>query len=811
LRVKASDTIKVDGYVPHELMALAILVEYEVGIPTQQRIQNNAQTILQSTAATGKTTTTVSLGVSVYIPFDGEGVIMCNSSSEQRVLSPRDFADREREFDDLAVTTSLRGNDAWTILAPKVVYMDLGGDSLSIQEDAAQPKQRGNRVSRARKASDDDDRDRDEDEDGNVAELGGRDHVTVGFDLAIKDTISRKLICQEYWVPATGSAGLRRLDDIDDVDDEDDDRPDRGAKRRLSLKPSIRESMEMPRDDDFRDRRQRFQLPVSESIVAGDSESSNLMLDPHLYSARQQGGMVSAEKSGFLGSMYDDMEATDAQFTIPRDRGSLLAQSLQARLMDRGVSSAAGVVQDTYDDHDTQSRRQRYASERRFRAQFSTVRMQGGVVTSRPSTAPDQHSRNLSRAARSRLSSHGFDGALVDSLGNARGRAPSSGGHVDLTIEAADEYSMHDVTVQFAGYRIGRADSAGRAVEGTYPAPKSVYFSYQFYSCKATRTEIMRLLSADHGGVSVLCRAEAHARDEAPLALRHIVDCSDGSPTEAYDFAEYLAHGALFIDVWDADSLMLLGTCCVPLRRIMRQGQTLARCAIECDVVDPETEARVVGGIATTHITEGSSASGAVVGSVHLILSNRGEKGRKGSSRSSAETKAASIPGLNWRAHNESNAMHFAKGAADLESKQSRSRPKISVRARPLSENAPELSRALQDHRFGDARDDDRGNGASSASMRSLTANRGADGGRVLTYDDVANLFKRFQGESKGTVQYAGALMTLLDVPSWSASVRKLIKAYKLAGGEKGFERVRENTMPLFGFTNLTPHHYCLR
>jgi hypothetical protein len=33
--------------------------------------------------------------------------------------------------------------------------------------------------------------------------------------------------------------------------------------------------------------------------------------------------------------------------------------------------------------------------------------------------------------------------------------------------------------------------------------------------------------------------------------------------------------------------------------------------------------------------------------------------------------------------------------------------------------------------------------------------------------------------------------MTLLDIPSWAASLRKLVKIYQLAGGRPGLEMVR--------------------
>ena len=75
--------------------------------------------------------------------------------------------------------------------------------------------------------------------------------------------------------------------------------------------------------------------------------------------------------------------------------------------------------------------------------------------------------------------------------------------------------------------------------------------------------------------------------------------------------------------------------------------------------------------------------------------------------------------------------------------------------------------------------------------MRSLTSQRGGENQRTLTYDDVSILFKRFQGDIKGTVQYSGSLMTLLDLPNWAAALRKLIKISQLVGGEKGLEKVR--------------------
>jgi hypothetical protein len=151
---------------------------------------------------------------------------------------------------------------------------------------------------------------------------------------------------------------------------------------------------------------------------------------------------------------------------------------------------------------------------------------------------------------------------------------------VDVELEARDFLSLHDISIQFAGYRVCSSTFDTNSSSSVYPEPRSVYFSYQFYSCQPSRTEVMRLLPSEKGQPSVLCREDARTRDEAPLSLRYLIDCSDTSPTEAVEFAEYMAYHSLFVDVWDANSLMLLGTCSIPLRRIMRQGSPVVRCVL---------------------------------------------------------------------------------------------------------------------------------------------------------------------------------------------------------------------------------------
>lgn len=75
---------------------------------------------------------------------------------------------------------------------------------------------------------------------------------------------------------------------------------------------------------------------------------------------------------------------------------------------------------------------------------------------------------------------------------------------IDLDLEATDPLAKHEITLQFAAFRaptIGVGDAAGGGRTGDassgrergWTVPTSVYFTYQFYTCRPTRTERMVL------------------------------------------------------------------------------------------------------------------------------------------------------------------------------------------------------------------------------------------------------------------------------------------------------------------------------
>lgn len=53
-------------------------------------------------------------------------------------------------------------------------------------------------------------------------------------------------------------------------------------------------------------------------------------------------------------------------------------------------------------------------------------------------------------------------------------------------------------------------------------------------------------------------------------------------------FLQYLAHHAMFIDVWDANSLHLIGTATLQLKELLRQGREAVQSTYELDILSTE-------------------------------------------------------------------------------------------------------------------------------------------------------------------------------------------------------------------------------
>ena len=498
------ETITIDGYVPNDKMALSILIEYEIGLPSENHTYYNPQAMFNSAISTDKSITTLVLGAALFVPSDGKVLFLRNQSG------------KSKSADSMGIELKMRNDDVCTWLSPKPLF-----DMSKLRKLS---KSLNNR--RGKSAKDEDD---DEDEASIIA-----------FDLHAFDPVKGELSHLDDVDVREGDSKTSKFKDYDAAEEKSYSKKTRmdeekypGAKADVmrssisSKKPSYKvstKSTRRERDDD--------EESVAESLVEGNSDFCSLRLDPQFYSGRGD-----ADSDAFSVASF----RSDNRISVPKDRNSLLYQSMNTKLHTAEPrKQLGGEIIQAREVLESDSVLEHFKADSRR----ETLRAAPKTDVS----APAYTLRELSRGARSRLSRHGYSGVIQDSTGyldNLQNRATVRQAAVDILLEAGDSLSINDITIQFAGYRAGAKGLNSASVA----YPRAVYFSYQFYSCQPTRTEPMRLLPADIGQVSVLARDEAHARDEIPLALRYIIDTGAATPTEAIEFAEYLANKTLCIDV----------------------------------------------------------------------------------------------------------------------------------------------------------------------------------------------------------------------------------------------------------------------
>jgi hypothetical protein len=378
----------------------------------------------------------------------------------------------------------------------------------------------------------------------------------------------------------------------------------------------------------------------------------------------------------------------------------------------------------------------------------------------------------LTRASRTFLSQKGFTDVLSDSV------APVAAAHrmplpapkrVSMDLELKDKLGANEVTFQFAAFRV---------VEGAkVKSPNSLYFTYQFFNALPTRTERMKLLGKGSsrqrgrrngmeggrgaflnkrpdGSLSepfVLCRErlrddrrrtnrygesmrdrydeEDRSSSVPSLAIKYNVDTTL-IPGESRSFAEYLCYKTLYIDVWDGESLMCMGTVAVDLRQLMRQGEPYVKNAMEYDVISSkENGVSMRSGHLSNTVHARSLPAGDLVGRLQLLTSNYGimgkgphdeESDRQAAIEGRSSTSSTTTPtgsGSDWRLGVPPSASDPASGA------------KHRVRAKPLTSSNPEL-RALIKSRH---QAFDLGESRAQQRQRKDQWNNGMDDVRALT------------------------------------------------------------------------------
>lgn len=499
-------SIDIPGFVAHELMALVFVVEYELGTPVPKHTHLNSNTILQSTMQNGKLLTTIAVGAGLHLPYAGGTLILCSPADHGSRLHTKHEA-----FDGIEI--DIRPDDLCSSISPVPIYLDTEGSPL-----AATKKSRVtvSAVAAGKRA--------DESDDESEAEMSFS-FVLSAFDATGEERHHGEEVNVEDDT-ATTKARKEQAAESSEIAEE----KRTSTRTPQKYKPATTGPKRQPsgHDDDA--------MSVSDSLVGGDSEAPTLRLDTRYYVDKSKGTQAHNENARPSdGFSVSSAHSSNGQFVLPRD-------ALSVSLWSRAVATKLGTNAMLKVPSATGN-----ASKPTSNFGSRPAARHIDLTTERPS-ATDSHFRDLSRGAKSRLNRHGFDHAIDDS-GRRMRPSPSllKDDRMSIETEATDPLSLHDISLQFAGFRPSSS---------TVGTPKNVFFTFQFYTCEPTKSEVLRLLPADAGQVHVFVREDA--RDESPLSLRFRIDCSAASPTEPYDFAEYLSHSSLHIDVWNADSLLLV-------------------------------------------------------------------------------------------------------------------------------------------------------------------------------------------------------------------------------------------------------------
>ena len=97
-----------------------------------------------------------------------------------------------------------------------------------------------------------------------------------------------------------------------------------------------------------------------------------------------------------------------------------------------------------------------------------------------------------------------------------------------------------------------------------------------------------RLLRRDEGTEGYAQRQRHGSEQTAPRILKFVVDTTTSQPNEPALFAEYLATKCCYVDCWDADSRLHIGTASVTYTGVRSKVKRAA-----CPSQSPEARARV--------------------------------------------------------------------------------------------------------------------------------------------------------------------------------------------------------------------------
>ncbi|KAK6759161.1 hypothetical protein RB195_016398 [Necator americanus] len=120
---------------------------------------------------------------------------------------------------------------------------------------------------------------------------------------------------------------------------------------------------------------------------------------------------------------------------------------------------------------------------------------------------------------------------------------------------------------------------------------RKIFFTLEFYRFQQIATEGLLLSesSTSSNDPNILKRLDANGEEVTDsgsgFTVKFLVDPQRQNESDRDDFITYLSTSSICIEVWDAESLMLLGASYVPLQSLLRNGRDAVQCTVQCPVV----------------------------------------------------------------------------------------------------------------------------------------------------------------------------------------------------------------------------------
>nr|XP_039329678.1 nephrocystin-4 isoform X7 [Saimiri boliviensis boliviensis] len=301
-----------------------------------------------------------------------------------------------------------------------------------------------------------------------------------------------------------------------------------------------------------------------------------------------------------------------------------------------------------------------------------------------------------SRASMVLLQSSGFPEILDANKQPAEVVNPAHPVTFNPQKEESDCLQSNEIVLQFLAFSRVAQDCRGTSW------PETVYFTFQFYRFPPAATPRLQLVQLEEAGqpssgalthiLVPVSRDGAFDAGSPGFQLRYMVGPGFLKPGERRHFTRYLAMQTLQIDVWDGDSLLLIGSAAVHMKHLLRQGRPAVQASHELEVVATEYEQDtmvVSGDVLGFGRVKPIGVHSVVKGRLYLTLANVGHL---------CEQKvrdASTLPPSRSRVISNDGASHFPGGSLLTSGS---SRRKRVVQAQKLADVDSELAAMLLTH-----------------------------------------------------------------------------------------------------------------